>query len=265
MSIELGPRLTSSGIQAAEALGRHRTGVVAATLIVALPAVAWLWRADLAAAALPISQRQAASSLLAHQESGSANEHLLGRVWLGLADTLQPGQADAITLATLASAPQFDNSAPLDRAALFAARDRHLRALVQLVDGHGADLGHSGAKAIAERLLLASFHTSKRLEGDGPVVLSDRDYMVHDALAQLSFVSSQSLPLAAMLHAHLVACYAPARRHPEIDASLAALQRLPASAPSRTTYVDFASAMQARRAIAGTSSPCLLQPTAPAV
>ncbi len=264
-SIELGLRLTSSGIQAAEALSRHRTGVVAATLIVALPAIAWLWRADLAATALPISQRQAAGQLQAYQSKGATSGRWLGRAWLAVADTLQPGQGDAITLDAMPATPQFNIAAAPDRPALAAVRDSHLRALVQLVDRPGAALDHSQANGIAERLLLASFQASKRLEGDGPVLLGSGTDAVHDALAQLRVLQPHGLPLAAMLHAHLVACYAPTKRHPEIDASLAALQRLPASAPSRTTYVDFASAMQARRAAAGTSSPCLLKPTAPAV
>ena len=249
----------------ASSLGRRgavltrKSGGQALTLaaLVALPVAAWSWRAEAANFALPISQRQAAMELKTYHLNGAATSRWLARTWLALADALQPGQADAITLATLAQAPQFDNAAPMDRAVLAAVRDSHLRALVQLADRPGVAQGSAEANAIAKRLLLAVYHADSRLASQRtgsddavqlpyPAPLGPGTDPAFTALARLVRLQPQQLPLAALLHAHLMACHGPAAGQQDIGPSLAALMALPAGTPSRADYLAFAEAVQAR-------------------
>ncbi len=108
-----GRGVADTGVQAARALGRYRAPALTLAALVALPALAWSWRAEAANFALSISQRQAAMELKTYHVNGASTSRWLARTWLAMADTFQPGQADAITLATLAESPQFDSAMPL--------------------------------------------------------------------------------------------------------------------------------------------------------
>ena len=203
-----------------------------------------------------------------YRANGATAGRVLGRAWLALADSMLPGQGDATTLAVLANSPRFDKATQLDRPALAAARDSHLRALVQLADRPGAALRYPDANGVVRRLLLAIYDTGARLdsldaENGGlqtrpPQALGTGTEPAFSALAQLVNLQPQKLPLAALLHVHLLSCHGPASRQAEVLPSLVVLQAVPVSAPGSGHYLSFASAVELRRK--GGKPLCLLMP-----
>jgi len=115
------------------------------------------------------------------------------------------------------------------------------------------------AKDNATRLLLITFYSDKHL-GETPVPLGRGTGEAISALARLNALAPSEFPMAAMLHAHFLACYGPADKHGEISPSLMALQQLPATVPNRAAYIEFAREMLSRLGTAGSGSLCLQQP-----
>lgn len=142
---------------------------------------------------------------------------------------------------------------------------------MQLTDRPDVTLGLTDVNAIAARLLLAIYNSGNRLDSPPKTASANAPARplaplgagtepAFAALARLVELEPNTLPLAALLHAHLMACHGPAAGQPGIAPSLAALMALPAGTPSRADYLAFAEAVQARL---NQGQPlCLLAPAA---
>ena len=249
---------TARASRRALALATHRPRrLVLAALLLGLPTLAWQARGDVQHATLQLSQRWAPGPLRAFRNSGQAWQAHTGQAWLALAETLQPGQAAAITLTALGDAPVFDEHSPaIDPDALRKLRDASLRDVSQLARLSAAALAQPAANALGLRLLLATYHAGARLETTAPVPLGPGTDGAADALARLHRV--QGDPLAALLQVQVLACHAPADRMAQATPSLDALLALPAGTASRSYYLAFAQFVRAR--IAAGQPPCLLHP-----
>lgn len=240
-------RITSASRRALALATRRPRRLVLLALLLGAPTLAWQARGDAHQATLQISQRWAPGPLRAFRSSGQSWQAYTGQAWLALAEALQPGQAAALTLAALGDAPVFDEHSPaIDPDALRKLRDASLRDLSQLARLPAPALAEPAAKALAERLLVAAYHTGTRLETTAPVPLGPGTDGAADALARLH--QAQGFPLAALLQVHVLACHAPASRIGEAEPSLAALLALPAGTASRSYYLAFAQSARARSA-----------------
>ena len=253
----LATRITSAGRSALALATRRPRRLLLAALLLGLPTLAWQARGDVHQATLQLSQRWAPGPLRAFRDSGQSWQAHTGQAWLALAETLQPGQAAAITLAALGDAPVFDeHSPPIDPDALRKLRDASLRDLSQLARLPAPALAQPAANALGLRLLLATYHAGARLETTAPVPLGPGTDGAADALVRLHRV--QGDPLAALLQVQLLACHAPADRMAQATPSLDALLALPAGTASRSYYLAFAQFVRAR--VAAGQPPCLLHP-----
>ena len=249
---------TARASRHALALAPHRPRrLVLAALLLGAPTLAWQARGDAQQATLQLSQRWAPSPMRAFRNSGQAWQAHTGQAWLALAETLQPGQAAAITLAALGDAPVFDEHSPaIDPAAQRKLRDASLRDVAQLARLSAPALAEPAAKALAQRLLVAAYHAGARLETTTPVALGPGTDGAAGALARLHQL--QGFPLAALLQVQLLACHAPADRMAQAEPSLDALLALPVGTASRSYYLAFAQSVRAR--VTAGQPACLLHP-----
>ena len=253
----LATRITRASRRTLALATRRPRRLLLAALLLGLPTLAWQARGDVHQATLQLSQRWAPGPLRAFRDSGQSWQAHTGQAWLALAETLQPGQAAAITLAALGDAPVFDeHSPPIDPDALRKLRDASLRDLSQLARLPAPALAQPAANALGLRLLLATYHAGARLETTAPVPLGPGTDGAADALVRLHRV--QGDPLAALLQVQLLACHAPADRMAQATPSLDALLALPAGTASRSYYLAFAQFVRAR--VAAGQPPCLLHP-----